>query len=100
MQFFQSVVDCKQHIKEGYCSQRSCTDRHRYTCRFYNSRNGCYKKAYAYLHRVYNKDSEESNNVELEAKISQFKLDVKDKEKEIMAAAKVIYIFKKIWRVL
>lgn len=94
--FFHSIVDCKQHITQGYCSQRTCTDRHRYTCRFYNSTNGCKKEACAYLHKVYNKDSEEINNVkELEAKITQFKLDVKDKDKEIMAAAKVIHRLQK-----
>ena len=84
---FHSVVDCKQRIKEGYYSQSSCSDRQRYTCRFYNSN----KETCAYLHRVYNKDSEESKNVrELGANISKFKLYVKDMVKEIMDAAKVI----------
>ena len=49
--FYHSHVDCEEHLKEGYCSKRACTDWHRYTCRFYSGRIGCKKEACAYLHR-------------------------------------------------
>ena len=89
--FYHSHVDCEEHLKEGYCSQRACTDRHRYTCRFYSGSTGCKKEACAYLHRKYKKVQEESDHVkELEVTICKLKLEMKDKESEILSTTKVI----------
>ena len=89
--YFHSLVDCKQHIKEGYCSRTGCTDRHRYTCKLDKSRKGCHKEACAYLHRGYKEVQYASNYVkELEVIISKLKLDVNAKDSELLATTKVI----------
>ena len=89
--FFHSLVDCKQHMQEGYCSERACTDRHRYTCRFYKTRVGCKREACAYLHREDKAVQDESDHVkELEVIINNLKLDLKGKDSEIMTTTKLI----------
>ena len=89
--FYHSPVDCEEHLKEEYCSKRACTDRHRYTCRFYSGRIGCQKEACAYLHRKYKEVQEESDHVkELEIMIGKLKRDMKVKDREILSTTKVI----------
>ena len=95
MQFFHSLVDCKQHMQEGYCSKSACKDRHRYTCRYYKSRGGCKKEACAYLHREEKQVQDESKHVkELEIFVRKLKFDIKDKDHEIMTTTKVIHELK------
>ena len=60
-QFFHPERDCQKYLETDQCEDRGCENRHRRICRYYKTKQGCYRKEnYQYLH----KDKAQENNPE------------------------------------
>ena len=86
--FSHDVSDCSEHISIGKCSDSFCKKRHREECRYVKRPKGCNKPLCPFLHRsskIADKDKEE-----LEKVIDKLKLDLQEKDNEIMNKKKII----------
>ena len=94
--FSHDVSDCSEHISIGKCSDSFCKKRHREECRYVKRPKGCNKPLCPFLHRsskIAHKDKEELEKVidlQEKRKIDKLKLDLQEKDNEIMNKKKII----------
>ena len=49
--YFHPPDDCQQHLLEGRCSRQGCGHRHRRKCKYWGTKQGCFRKGQCqYLH--------------------------------------------------
>ena len=75
----------------GKCVKDVCTDRHRRNCKFFKTLKGCNKDTCPYIHRSEENHTETSNKIEeVIAIINKLKLNIQEKDLEIISQKKVI----------
>ena len=85
--FYHPPDDCQQHLAEGHCSSQGCGQRHRKRCKYWGTKQGCFRKGQCqYLHIDNPTDVTETEVAEVEQNLikdqSKCNLDYEKRVKE------------------
>ena len=86
--YSHNVFDCSEHISIGKCSDPFCKKRHKEECRYEKKPKGCNKPSCQFLHR--SRKNADKDREELEIVLDKLKLDLQEKDHEIMNKKNII----------